>query len=122
MNSHLRRGFLLATLCCLIACSSAFAWSNKEHMQLTRIAAERLIADPKTPAEMKAWLRRGVLQPMDMDAERKWFIEERIGLIVRSTDPLPYWATIPDMMVMADLPSKKQEPWGVHERDMHFVD
>jgi hypothetical protein len=107
---------------CLLFPSLAHAWSNKEHMQLARLAAERLIADPKTPPEMKAWLRKGVLQPMDIEAEKKWFMEERIGLITRTADPLPYWATRPDMMVMADLPSKKQEPWGVHERDMHFVD
>ena len=100
----------------------AFAWSNKEHMQFARIAAERLIADDKTPPAMKEWLLKGLGKPMDMAAEKQWFMNERIGLIVRTTDPIPYWATMPDMMVMADNPSKKVEPWGVHERLLHYMD
>ena len=32
----------------LAAASPSLAWSTKEHIQLTRIAAERLIADEKT--------------------------------------------------------------------------
>src|SRR5438046_1526080 len=122
MNAHPHRAIPVVIMCCLAASSSAFAWSNKEHMQLTRIAAERLIADPKTPADMKAWLRRGVLQPLDMQAEREWFLKERIGLIVRTTDPLPYWATMPDMVALTDQDYKKQEPWGVHERLLHYID
>lgn len=120
MKSFPSRLLFLALLA--FTAAPAFAWSNKEHMQIARLAAERLIDDPKTPPEMKAWLRRGVLQPMDMEAEKKWFLNERIGLIVRTTDPLPFWATMPDMMVMADAEYKKQEPWGVHERMMHFLD
>src|SRR3954470_16497426 len=121
MNWHPRRALLIVTLCCLTITSSALGWSNKEHMQLTRIAAERLIVDAKTPPEMKAWLRRGVLQPLDMQTEREWFLKERIGLIVRTTDPLPYWATMPDMVALTDQDYKKQEPWGVHERLLHYI-
>jgi len=98
------------------------AWSNKEHMQFARIAAQRLIADDKTPPAMKEWLRKGLGAPLDMAAEKRWFMTERIGLIVRTTDPLPYWATMPDMMVMGDAVYKKVEPWGVHERLLHYVD
>ena len=38
----------------------AAAWSNKEHIQLTRIAASRLIADPATPEPMRQWLKAAV--------------------------------------------------------------
>jgi hypothetical protein len=104
------------------AASPAFGWSNKEHLQFARIAAERLIADPKTPPAMKDWLRRGVARPRDMAAERAYFMTERVGLITRTEDPLPYWATMPDMVALTDLPSKKVEPWGVTERLLHYVD
>lgn len=118
MRFHLSYGLLLV----LLAPTSTFAWSNKEHMQLTRIAAYRLIASDNTPPAMKDWLRKGLGTPMDLAAEKQWFMTERIGIIVRTTDPLAYWAAMPDMMVMADLPSKKIEPWGVHERLLHYVD
>jgi hypothetical protein len=108
----------------LLACApSASAWSNKEHMQLARIAACRLIADPATPPAMKQWLLKGLNdKPWDLAAEKQWFMTERVGLIVKTSDPLPYWATMPDMMVMADAEYKKVEPWGVHERLLHYID
>ena len=110
---------LLAALCP----APAAAWSNKEHMQFARLAANRLIADPNTPPAMKAWLLAGLAgRQTDMAAEKQWFLTERVGLIVRATDPLPYWAAMPDMMVMADAEYKKVDAWGVHERLLHFVD
>lgn len=110
---------LLASLLCS---APALGWSNKEHMQFARLAANRLMADPKTPPDMKAWLLAGVGRPTDMAAEMERFMTERVGLIVKTADPLPYWAAMPDMMVMADNPSKKVEAWGVHERLLHYVD
>ena len=50
----------LLLLSILICCQSALGWSYKEHIQLTRIAAERLIADPSTPPAMKQWLQQHV--------------------------------------------------------------
>src|SRR5687768_3784129 len=109
MPRPLLRGVTLFFVLTLIT-QSTFAWSNKEHMQFARIAAGRLAADPKTPPAMKEWLLRGIGKPLDMEAERQWFMNERVGLIVRTKDPLPYWATMPDMMVMADAPYRKIEP------------
>lgn len=120
-----RRTFVSAVpllLALLVVASPAMAWSNKEHLQFARLAAERLIADQATPPGMKAWLRKGIAHPKDMAAEKAFFLNERIGLITRTEDPLSYWATMPDMMVMADQPSKKVEPWGVPERLLHYVD
>lgn len=109
-------------LAVVLAQTTVFGWSNKEHMQLTRIAASRLIADEKTPPVMRDWLRKGLTAPTDMAAEKQWFMTKRIGIIIRTADPLPYWAGMPDMTAMTDLPSKKIEPWGVHERLLHYVD
>jgi hypothetical protein len=125
MTLSLRRATyspLTLALILLTAASPALAWSNKEHLQFARLAAERLIADPATPPDMKAWLRRGIANPKDMAAEKAYFLNERIGLITRTEDPLAYWATMPDMVALTDQPSKKVEPWGVSERLLHYID
>ncbi|HEX8911538.1 MAG TPA: hypothetical protein VF796_04190 [Humisphaera sp.] len=117
------RSLLCAVALLLLVTSPAAAWSNKEHMQFARLAAERLIADPATPPAMKQWLADGLGgKPWAMDAEKQYFMTARVGLIVKSADPITYWATMPDMMVMADQEYKKTEPYGVHERLLHYVD
>ncbi len=96
------------------------AWSNKEHIELTRIAAQRLVADPQTPSAMKEWLKKACPERLDPEKERDYFLKQRVGLIVRGVSGLPYWATVPDMM--AALSDKKIEPFGVNERMLHYID
>src|SRR3954449_6016426 len=76
----------------------ARAWSNKEHIQLTRLAAERVIADPQTPAAMKDWLRAACPQLLCAAQEREYFLTQRIGLFPRGVEGLAFWATVPDML------------------------
>lgn len=112
---------LLAALCLLgLSPATARAWSNKEHMQLTRIAAMRLINDPATPPAMKAWLEANA-EPTTMQAEKEFFLHKRIGMIPRDADGLAYWAVMPDMEVFT-APGKKLEPYGVPERLLHYID
>ena len=68
MMTRMRRVFL--TLLC-VGCftSPVFAWSNKEHIQLTRIAAERLLANPETPERMKDWLKQGCPDRLTAEAQ-----------------------------------------------------
>jgi hypothetical protein len=105
---------------CVSSALSAHAWSNKEHIELTRIAARRLLADPQTPAGMKAWLKLACRDPLDPEKEREYFLKQRVGLIPRGVDGVAYWATVPDMM--AALSDKKVEPFGVNERMLHYID
>ena len=121
MALHLR-GLFCSLAAVFLAASPAAAWSNKEHMQFARLAAERLIASPDTPPDMRAWLLQGVGKPWSAEAHRDYFMKERVGLIVKTADPLVYWATMPDMIALTDNPGKKIEPWGVHERLLHYVD
>lgn len=99
----------------------AHGWSNKEHMQLTRIAAMRLMADPETPPAMKAWLKENAPDATDMAAEKNFFLHERIGIIPRGAVGLSYWTTMPDMDTFT-APGTKIAPYNVAERLLHYVD
>lgn len=101
--------------------SHALAWSTKEHVQLTRIAANRLIVDPSTPPAMKQWLEQNTPGPGDLAAERAYLLNARIGIVPRAVDGLPYWSVMPDLMINLE-PGKKVQPYGVPERLLHYID
>lgn len=116
---------LIALALAALAPVRATGWSNKEHIQLTRLAAERLLADPATPAAMKAWLKRACPQTLTMDQEREYLLTARVGVFPRGVDGLPYWATVPDMVAMTSGSGeneRKVEPFRVSERMLHYVD
>jgi hypothetical protein len=107
----------------LLVAPAAHAWSNKEHLQLTRMAAEQLLARPDTPPAMKEWLLRGLGgRAMTMDEEKEYFMRARVGIITRGVDGLPYWATMPDMFALTDQRDRVVAPFGVGERLLHFID
>lgn len=110
----------ICAVLCIGGALSAKAWSNKEHIELTRIAAQRLLADPGTPAGMKTWLKLACPDALDPEKERDYFLKQRVGLVPRGVDGVAYWATVPDMM--AALSDKKIEPFGVNERMLHYID
>ena len=123
----MRLTFPLAIACALalmfLVTPAARAWSNKEHLQLTRIAAEQLLARPDTPPAMKEWLLRGLGgRPMTMDEEKGYFFRARVGIITRGVDGLPYWGTLPDMFALTDQRDRVVAPFGVGERLLHFID
>ena len=121
----MRHSLRIALLIVLAAIASpSWAWSNKEHIQLTRIAASGLIADPKTPPEMREWLKQACPDLLNETQEREFFLKKRIGLIPRGVDGLPYWAYVPDMLALmgGGENEKKVDPFGVAERMLHYVD
>lgn len=98
------------------------AWSNKEHIQLTRIAAEQLILDPDTPPAIKEWLKKGIAGgPQSLDEEKEYLLHKRVGLLARGVDGLPFWSVMPDMIGMIDR-EKLVEPLGVPEHKLHYID
>jgi hypothetical protein len=124
MMTRMRR-LLLAILCLAPLTSASFAWSNKEHIQLTRLAAERLLANPETPERMKDWLKQACPDRLTAEDERDYFLKKRVGLVPRGVDGIAYWATVPDMMALmggSGENEKKIEPFGVGERLLHYVD
>ncbi|MFT3786556.1 MAG: hypothetical protein QM770_10365 [Tepidisphaeraceae bacterium] len=104
--------------------SNALAWSSKEHIQLTRIAIERLLNDPTTPASMKEWLRATPTLG-SMDAEKQYLLDTPVG---RAPDPkalnlagLTWWCVVPDIEAeRKDGP--KIPPFDQHERFNHYLD
>jgi hypothetical protein len=116
--------FLLAIL---LAPLAAFAWGTKEHLQLTRIAVERLIADPQTPEPMKQWLRDAMPGLMDLAGEKRWFLEQRQGIVPRGADGIVFWSVMPDVDTFMSGSGrggeeKKVEPFNVSERLLHYID
>jgi hypothetical protein len=109
----------------LLLCSSSFAWSTKEHMLLTRLAAEGLLSDPVTPEAMKIWLRQAAPGLMDREGEKKFLLTARIGPFPRGADGVIFWSTFPDLEAMTNGQgegARKVEPFGVPERSLHYID
>jgi hypothetical protein len=130
MPSHRIFGLVACCVvaCCVFAATPARAWSTKEHILLTRLAAIRLLEKPETPPEMKAWLREGLAGwPTDTAAQRDFLLHARLGPFPRGADGLAYWTVAPDLQALTEsgLPPdrvKKVEPFGVGERALHFID
>lgn len=106
----------------LLANASAFGWSTKEHIQLTRIAAAQLIDDGATPTAMKEWLRNAAPGVLPMDEERAWWLTRRVGPLPRGADGLMFWAVKPDIDALTDRDRKPVDPFGVPERLLHYID
>ena len=123
MHRRAHLAVVVAAALVLLLCSRSFAWSTKEHIQLTRIAVERLVADPTTPAEMKQWLTAAAPGLLDAGGEKKWFLEQRVGIVPRGVDGIPFWAVMPDVTIfMEGREEKKVEPFAVPERLLHYID
>src|SRR4051812_11558585 len=88
----------------LVFASRAHAWSYKEHIQLTRLAAERIVADPQTPPEMKAWLVQITLGLKDMAGEKEYFLHTHVGRDVSVFKGLERWAAMPDVLAQEKVP------------------
>jgi hypothetical protein len=82
-----------------------------------------LIDDPSTPPAMKAWLEKAVPNRMDMAGEEDYFLHTHIGLDPKAYDTgILKWAWMPDWHALNDPKDAKVEPFGQHERLMHFID
>jgi len=105
--------------------TSCFAWGTKEHILLTRLAAEGLIADPKTPQEMKDWLRKAAPDLRDLEGEKRFLLEARIGVYPRGADGLSFWSVVPDLNRAADGQGDRARmvrPFDVPEGSLHYID
>ena len=114
------------TLCVVyqgLAAPCASAWSAKEHMLLTRVAAERLSADPATPAELRRWLADACPDQLDLPHERAFLLSKRVGLVPRDADGVTFWSTVPDLEAAANTaPGQEVQPFNVNERLLHYID
>jgi hypothetical protein len=102
--------------------ATSFAWGTKEHVMITRLAAEGLIADPATPPAMRQWLIDAQPQRLTNEQERAFFMTGRMGPMPRGVDGLAFWSVMPDLTALTDRPQTKVEPYGAHERLLHYID
>src|SRR5687767_13339254 len=106
----------------LLPAPRAGAWSNKEHILLTRIAAMRLVASHETPPDMKAWLRDAMPGMTDIAAEREYFMTARVGMYPINAQGLAFWATVPDLDAGSMAGNKPVDPFPVRALPLHFID
>lgn len=119
----MRKG-ILASFLVLYFSTRCYAWGTKEHILLTRLAAEGLIADPKTPEEMKNWLRKAAPDVRDIEGEKRFLLEAHIGVFPRGADGLSFWSVVPDLNRAVDGQgdrARKIEPFDVPEALLHYI-
>jgi hypothetical protein len=105
----------------LVFTPTARAWSYKEHIQLTRMAVERLIAADTTPPAMKEWLKGITPGLTDHEGEKQYFLHTHVGRDPSTFTGLSRWAVKPDEYALA-REAPKIEPFGLQERLLHFID
>ena len=103
--------FLFATL------GTARAWSFKEHVVLTEIAATRLVADPSTPDGLRAFLSGALSRSPTLSEQRDYYAHVRLASEGDRAPTLEWHAIAPDL-VGRDAMSR----WGVPLKSLHFVD
>jgi hypothetical protein len=119
------RRVLAIVLAVVLSSRVAHAWSYKEHVQLTRITAMRLLADEAAPARMKDWLRESVPVLPSMDAEKQFLLDAHIGpdpdRVAHGLDAITWWVCVPDIESnRRDGP--KVPPFDQHERLNHYFE
>lgn len=119
----MKRLLAFAVAACSILPLPAHAWSFKEHIQFTRLAAFRIINDPSAPQGLKDWLKANTPTLESMDAERAFFLHERIGdkPDASKLSGLTWWVCVPDIDAL-DKNSPPTELTGRHERFNHYID
>jgi hypothetical protein len=109
-------------LVCLLAATTAHAWSYKEHILFTRLAVLRILDDPQAPPEMKRWLLEAVGERPTMASLQDFFLNTHVGIKPTGFAGLSRWAYEPDERAMYDKAVVKIAPFGVHERLLHYID
>jgi hypothetical protein len=113
---------MIVAAVCICLSPIAHGWSFKEHVQLTRIAVARLVQDPATPPQMKAWLRQVMPRTLELAQEREYLMHARVGREPAGFSGLSYWVCMPDEHALNDKGDVKVAPFNVHERLLHFID
>ncbi|MCS7034666.1 MAG: hypothetical protein NZ561_11850 [Phycisphaerae bacterium] len=114
---------LRVVLIALLLAPPCFGWGGKEHVQFTRMAAARLLADPDTPPAMKQWLGRIVPVILDDAGERQFLLTARVRTdLNNSGGGVLYWVMEPDHRAQNDPRTLTRPPFDRHERLMHYID
>ncbi len=113
----------VAVLLVACLCSPSRAWSGKEHIQFTRLAMERILADPTTPQSLKDWIKKVMPRVLDAAQEQAFFIAAKVGNTDgKELSGIEYWVVAPDLHAQKDAKGTLIQPFGVAELPMHFID
>ena len=103
--------FLIATL------GAARAWSLKEHVVLTEVAAMRLVADPSTPDGLRAFLSGALSRSPTLAEERDYYAHTLLASEGDRASTLEWYAIAPDL-----VGREAMSRWGVPLKTLHYVD
>ncbi|MGC4033543.1 MAG: hypothetical protein QM754_17790 [Tepidisphaeraceae bacterium] len=103
-----------------LLCRDALAWGSKEHILLTNLAAQRVIADPTAPEELKAFLKANCPDLGTPESLKDFFINGRVGVTKKDAKGMTLWCIEPDNR--SGDKETKVPPFGVNEQMLHFVD
>lgn len=119
----MKRLALCVGLIGLLCAQPALAWSFKEHIQFTRLAAARIVNDPTAPVELKTWLKENTPLLESMDAEKSFFLTAKVGEKPDATQlsGLTWWVCVPDLDAV-DREAPPTALTGRHERFNHYID
>lgn len=108
---------VFAGLLVLLLAAPAGAWSFKEHMLFTRLAAQRILADEEAPQGLKDFLREAIPDVGTIDDARAMTVDTWIGPKADGVEGLLYWSIYPDMDRREAVPQ-----FDTVEAPMHFID
>jgi hypothetical protein len=97
-------------------------WGYQGHILITRLAALRIIDDPKAPAGLKDFLTKNM--PYSLGDCRSLALETTVGFDVPDEyqTGLDQWCIKPDQLRYTPEGKTRIEPYGAAETDMHFLD
>jgi hypothetical protein len=106
----------------LLFASNCFGWSYKEHILFTRLAVARIMNDASAPTAMKSWLKSVTGDVPTLAGAEDFFLHTHIGIKPTGFWGLAYWCYEPDEHALYDRATVKIEPFGVHEKFLHYID
>ena len=107
---------LAFTLALLLLAVPASAWSYKEHILMTRLAAGRILADEDAPEGLKDFIREHCPEAEDFDL-RDFVMNVHVGPNPEGYDGLTFWAMHPDFDRSTPVPA-----FDSTEGKMHYID
>jgi hypothetical protein len=111
----MRKIVLLALITLLVWTSSAHAWSYKEHILMTRLAAGRIMADDDAPEGLKDFVREHCPEAEAFDL-RDFVMNVHVGRQPEGYDGLAFWSIHPDFDRSTPVPA-----FNSTEGKMHYI-
>lgn len=114
------RSMGLFALALLFTATTAQAWSSKQHIMITRLAAIQLLNRQDVPEDLKQWIRSHMPETLTMEAVQEFYFNEKQDAQPVGVQGLSYQAVMPDLVAMQS--KDPVEGYGQPERVLHYID